>query len=137
MPLKYGEYPKGSGPSPGSMEYKPPLPYSQRNLEPRFPPGLEHGQANNGPVSPMLSEPFHRLIVKDEEEFIDLSSDPVLSNGTRMEEDGEMKPVPEEEEDMETWWENDSMRDFTFEFDTAPTLPPYASRPSRPWPITK
>lgn len=104
MPLKYGEYPKGSGPPPESMEYKHPLPYSQRSLEPRFPPGLEHGQVNNGPVSPMLSEPFHRLIVKDEEEFIDLSSDPVLSNGTHIEEDGEMKPVPEGEEEMENWW---------------------------------
>lgn len=84
--------------------YKPTLPYGRSNPEPRFPPGLGHGQGSKAPVSPMLSEPFHRLIVKDEEEFIDLSSDPVLSNGSNMDEDGEMKPVPEEEEDPANWW---------------------------------
>lgn len=90
----------------------------------------------------MLSEPFHRLIMKDEEDFVDLSGT-MFSNGTGMDEDGEMKTVIEEEEDSTNWWEDDSMRDLNFEFDAAPTLPPYASRallrdqPTRPWAIPK
>jgi hypothetical protein len=36
----------------------------------------------------MLSEPFHRLIVKDEEEL----------------DDGKMNTVPEEDEDLSSWW---------------------------------
>lgn len=132
VPLKYGGNSEALPVEP--TDYKPSLPYSQRNLAPRFPPGLGHGQGSNPPVSPMLSEPFHRLIVKDEEEYIDLSSDPILSHGTSMDDDEEMKPVPEEEEEQTDWWEHDAMNDFTFEFETATS---YAPKPSKPWPIAK
>jgi hypothetical protein len=50
-------------------------------------------------ISPMLSEPFHRLIVKDEEELIDLSN---VDMSSRIN-DGKMNTVPEEEEDL-SWW---------------------------------
>ena len=76
---------------------------ARRNLEPPYMPGIELVQEINGPVSPMLSEPFHRLIMKDEEEYIDLSG-AMLSAGNGMDEDGEMKTVPEEEEDLTNWW---------------------------------
>lgn len=60
----------------------------------------------NDSLSPMLSEPFHRLIVKDEEEPIHLSgfSRRRLSDGDGI---NEMKVVMEENEDngeLSNWW---------------------------------
>lgn len=51
-------------------------------------------------ISPMLSEPFHRLIVKDEEELIDLSN---VGMSSRID-DGKMNTVAEEDEDLSSWW---------------------------------
>lgn len=91
-------------------------------------------------VSPMLSEPFHRLIVKDEEEMIDLSSIPptmsdrgALGRGgyhhntsqapphvPRPRKENNINMVTEDEEEVATWWDGDPMRDMAFEFDAAP-----------------
>lgn len=49
----------------------------------------------------MLSEPFHRLIVKDEEELIDLSNMPRSSSQVNS---ADMNAVPEEEDELSSWW---------------------------------
>jgi len=108
-PLRFGGHDSTSsvdvgGPSFHSLQYRPALKHKQKKQpDAPFLPGIELGQTRNAPVSPMLSEPFHRLIVKDEEEFVDLSG-AMASDGTSMDDDQEMKTVPEEGEDLTNWW---------------------------------
>jgi hypothetical protein len=107
VPLRYDGRHEGSSMDIGRPSIEPSerraSRHARKNLEPPYMPGIELVQEINGPVSPMLSEPFHRLIVKDDEEYIDLSG-AMLSDGNGMDEDGEMKTVPEEEEDLTNWW---------------------------------
>lgn len=73
---------------------------------------FDFGHAITDSISPMLSEPFHRLIVKDEEESTDLSNVPMSSQR----DGGNMNTVPEEDEDLSSWWRDDA-RDMPFEFE--------------------
>lgn len=76
----------------------------------------------------MLSEPFHRLIVNDEEDEV-REARPLGSTAperhAQITNDAEMKTVAEEDENAGDWWEEDPARDFTFEFEIHPHSPKY------------
>lgn len=71
--------------------------YADRGTASEF----DFGHAITDSISPMLSEPFHRLIVKDEEELIDLSNMPRSSSQVNS---ADMNAVPEEEDELSSWW---------------------------------
>ncbi|KAG8819513.1 hypothetical protein FRC18_012058 [Serendipita sp. 400] len=74
-------------------------------------------------ISPMLSEPFHRLIVKDEEDTIDALNQTFPEFGEHRSRNQEDTPSAVEDEELR-WWENDPVGSLTFDMD----LPQPASK---------
>ncbi|CAG7854835.1 SubName: Full=Uncharacterized protein {ECO:0000313/EMBL:CCA72271.1} [Serendipita indica DSM 11827] len=85
---------------------------SSRTVSSRNPGGLhasenEFGYVITDSISPMLSEPFHRLIVNDEEDEV-REARPLGSTAperhAQITNDAEMKTVAEEDENAGDWW---------------------------------